>query len=80
MSQRAVEQALGRLLTDEEFRRRFFADPCRTSLVAGLDLSPEELDALMRVPRHALAALSQRIDDRICRLCVPPAPGAEERF
>ena len=27
MSQRSVERALGKMITDETFRRRFFGDP-----------------------------------------------------
>jgi hypothetical protein len=69
MSQHAVEQTLGRLLTDAEFCRRFFEDPGPTSVLSGLKLSPEELEALRRLPRADLAMLSRRLDDRICRLC-----------
>ncbi len=69
MSQLAVEQTLGRLLTDAAFRRQFFADPSRAALLAGLTLSPEELEALHHLPRGEMGALSQHLDDRICRLC-----------
>jgi hypothetical protein len=69
MSQHAVEQTLGRLLTDEEFCRRFFEDPGRTCVRSGLKLSPQELEALRRLPQADLAVLSRRLDDRICRLC-----------
>jgi hypothetical protein len=69
MSQLAVEQTLGRLLTDAAFRRQFFENPSRAAILSGLRLSPEELDALHRLPRGEMAALSQHLDDRICRLC-----------
>ncbi len=69
MSQIAVEQVLGRLLTDSAFRRGFFEAPARAMLLSGLRLSPEELDALHRLPQEEMAALSQHLDDRICRLC-----------
>lgn len=68
MSQRIVERAVGKLVTDEGFRDAFFRDPKAASLQAGLELSAEELDALSRIPRPALAALNARLDDRICRL------------
>ncbi len=74
MSQTAVEQALGRLLTDVAFRREFFEDPYRASVLSGLKLSTEELEALGRVPRAALAALGRCLDDRICRLCAGEDP------
>jgi hypothetical protein len=79
MSQRAVEQILGKLLTDEEFRRRFFEDPHCACFRSGFELSPVELEAVMRTPRTPLAALSRRLDDRILRLCLPTNPGSEER-
>jgi hypothetical protein len=31
-------------------------------------LTPHEVEALLRVPRQALASLGVRLDDRICRL------------
>lgn len=79
MSQPAVEQILGRLLTDAAFRRRFFEDPCRALVVSGLTLSPEEREALGRLPQPDLAALSHQLDDRICRLCVDEDLKAEEQ-
>jgi hypothetical protein len=72
MSQRAVERALGKLLTDPGFRERFFAEPAAASLRAGLDLTAEEIDALLSVPRRALCQLEESLDDRICRLALPP--------
>jgi hypothetical protein len=77
MSQRAVEQVVGRLVTDEGFREAFLADPRGTAARTGLDLSAKELDALIRIPRAALASLCACVDDRICRLYVPARPSAE---
>ena len=68
MSQRDVEQTLGRLLTDEGFRDEFFLEPGRTCLPLGIQLAPQEVEALLCVPRPALAGLGARLDDRICRL------------
>lgn len=68
MSQAAVEKALGKLITDECFRGRFFKDPAAASFYAGLELSQAELDALARIPLEAIARFSDRLDDRICRL------------
>ncbi len=78
MSQRSVERALGKLVTDETFRREFFRDPDRTSLEAGLDLLPEEMDALRRVPRAMLDRLGACLDGRICRLSVSRRVPSEE--
>ncbi len=79
MSQRAVEQVVGKLLTDEEFRVWFFEDPLRSSFLSGLELSPEELAALMRIPRAELAGLGRRFDEKIRRHHVLAAAGKEER-
>ena len=78
MSQRVVERALGKLVTDESFREEFFRQPDTACLRAGLDLTPEEREALSRVPRWALAALCVRLDDRICRLHVTTQTTEEE--
>ena len=78
MSQRSVEQALGRMVTDEAFRREFFRDPDRTSRAAGLELQPGEMSALRQAPRAMLAKLGARLADCICRLAVPEEPRHEE--
>ena len=79
MSQRTVERALGKMVTDEGFSDCFFRDPKAASEQAGFDLSADELDALSRIPRTALAALSARLDDRICRLHIPTQLTWEEQ-
>jgi hypothetical protein len=70
MSQRAVEQVLGKMITDEGFRNDFYADPTLASLGIGVALSREEVSALARVSGVALAELARQLDDRICRLHV----------
>ena len=72
MTQQAVEHALGKLLTDENFRERFFENPGAASWEAGLALSPIELEALSRVPRTALARLHDDLDKRISRPSLDP--------
>ncbi len=69
MSQRDVERALGRLLTDHAFRSDFFfEDASQACLPLGLQLTPQELDALLRTSPVMLANLGERLDDWICRL------------
>jgi hypothetical protein len=79
MSQRIVETTVGKLVTDEGFRKRFFKDPQKASVLAGLNLSQAELEALSRIPQGALIALSEGMDDRICRLHVPGESDGQER-
>jgi hypothetical protein len=79
MSQRDVERTLGRLLTDEGFRDDFFLDPARACLILGIQLAPHELEALLRVPRSALASLEARLDDRICRLHIQKTEIAKQQ-
>jgi hypothetical protein len=82
MSQGIVEQALGKLLTDDAFRARFFVEPAGASLTAGLALSPGEVAALAHLSQPALARFSRRLDARIRRLpveAVPQAAPAGER-
>ncbi len=68
MSQAGVERALGKLITDDCFRGRFFKDPAAASFSAGLELSQAELNALLRLPVKAIARFSGCLDDRIRRV------------
>ena len=68
VSQEAVERTLGKLVTDEAFRDRFFANAVAATWEAGLVLSPIELEALSRVSRAALIVFSGCLDRRISRL------------
>ena len=67
MSQAAVERTLGKLVTDDGFRRRFFRDPAAVSFAAGLVLSPAEMDALSHLPCEVILQFSACLDSRICR-------------
>jgi hypothetical protein len=68
MSQGAVEKILGKLVTDDAFRERFFTDPTVASFTAGLELSRAEVEALLRLPKKVLLQFSRRLDDRLRRL------------
>ena len=78
MSQHAVERTLGKLLTDESFRERFFTTPRETVWAAGLRLSDIEMAALSRLSRSALRSFSAGLDPRICRLCPESESSPEE--
>jgi len=79
MSQHAVERTLGKLLTDESFRERFFTAPRVMAWAAGLRLSDIELAALSGLSRSALRSFSASLDPRICRLCLPSESSPDER-
>jgi len=70
MSQRVVEATLGRLLTDSEFRRGFYADPGSTVRRESLDLTPPELDALIQISPSRVQAFAKELDARIVRAAV----------
>ncbi len=68
MSQRNVEQVIGRLITDEAFRRTFAADPLATLRAegrAGLELNACELEALAAIDPRAVARFAAALDPRI---------------
>jgi hypothetical protein len=68
MSQRNVEQVIGKLVTDEAFRHRFAADPAASieELIAGgLELNPCELRALVALDARRFARFAAAIDPRI---------------
>jgi hypothetical protein len=76
MSQRSVEKLLGRILTDDDFRRSFF--PVRRAsfelaAASGLDLTPIERSALCSLRMRRFEYLAQTLDPRISR-----CPSSEE--
>ena len=76
MSQGAVEKTLGKLVTDDAFRNRFFTDPAVASIAAGLELSSGELEALSRLPKNAVVWFSRWLDDRLRRLPIEADQGS----
>ncbi len=71
MSQKSVEQVIGRLATDEEFRRRF--EEGREAAIgeliaAGLPLTPVEQGALRELDLGACARFARCVDPRLQKL------------
>ncbi|MBU5635796.1 hypothetical protein KOM00_03535 [Geomonas sp. Red69] len=67
MSQESVEKFLGRLITDDNFRRQATASLERAALQAGLIMSAAEITALQRLDLDLLAALADSVDDSVLR-------------
>ena len=68
MAQRIIEMLIGRLITDEQFRREFLADPEATLLVLrerGLELSETEIAALLNTDATLWARIADGIDPRL---------------
>ena len=68
MSQRSVEQVIGRLATDEELRDRFTTDPATTLerlVAAGVELNPCERAALAALDPRAVRRFARTLDPRI---------------
>ena len=68
MSQREIEHLIGRLVTDEEFRREFEADPRRVLAVLverGVTLTAPEVAALAATPASVWRQAAQDLDPRL---------------
>jgi hypothetical protein len=66
--QRSVEVLVGRLITDEEFRRAFQRDPRATLNAAtewGLELTSGEVQALMAADHAMWDRFAEEIDSRL---------------
>lgn len=73
MSQRHVENLIGRLATDREFRLAFAADPEAALEIyrnEGHELGAVEIDAISRINVEAIEALAASLDHRLRRLGV----------
>jgi hypothetical protein len=68
MSQRSVEAVIGKLATDETFRRRFFVEPAATLRELGergCELTPVERLALLALDPVAVESFAGVIDPRL---------------
>ena len=92
MSQKCVELLLGRILTDEDFRRDFFPIRDFSFAVAashGLELTAVERSALSTLQGRRFEFIAQTLDPRIARSgvsifqgdgCASPGKASEEDF
>lgn len=71
MSQEAVEQVLGRLITDERFRR-LAADSLEAAcLQEGYRLIPSELRLLSGLKQQHIREFASRLNPGLCRANTP---------
>jgi hypothetical protein len=77
MSQREIEHLIGRLVTDEEFRREFEADPravLRLLIERGVALSGPEAAALAATPASVWQRAAQDLDPRLQKVSLKRGP------
>lgn len=71
MSQRSVELVIGKLATDEDFRRRFAASPeaaLAQAAAGGLELTAVERRALVDLEMDACERFAARLDPRLQKI------------
>lgn len=79
MSQGNVERIVGRLVTDERFRRRFWQERTTTLaelIEAGCELNPCEQRALAAISQESVESFAAALDPRLQKtdLCVAERP------
>jgi hypothetical protein len=77
MSQRTVEHAVGRLVTDERFRRLFTRDAraaLRELAEEGLELTAHEESALLATDPRLWDQIADGIDPRLQKISLQPRP------
>jgi hypothetical protein len=82
MSQRAVEHVVGRLVTDERFRRLFETNPVaalRELAEEGLKLSSSEEAALIATDPRLWDQIADGMDPRLQKICLQPCPIGNSR-
>ena len=73
--QRSIEAVIGRLVTDEEFRRRFLSDPHQALvdlLERGTHLTATEIAALIATDLLLWERVAESIDPRLQKISLKP--------
>jgi hypothetical protein len=73
LSQRHVEQVIGKLVTDEDFRREFTRDPVallRGLLTNGAELNEVEVRALAGLDPRRVERFAESLDPRLLKCCL----------
>ena len=75
MTERFIEQVIGRLVTDEEFRREFAADrigACASLPQRGLPMTAEETAAILATDLTLWERAAEELDPRLQRASLKP--------
>ena len=75
MRERFIEQVIGRLVTDEEFRREFAADPmtaCAALPQRGTPMTAEETAAILATDLALWERAAEELDPRLQRASLKP--------
>ncbi|MCL4809607.1 MAG: hypothetical protein KJ062_17745 [Thermoanaerobaculia bacterium] len=84
MSQANVERIVGRLATDEDFRREFRSGPARvvrTLAERGLELTPAEVSTLAALDPLEFDRFADSLDPRLQKASLrAPAPASARRL
>ncbi len=68
MSRPTLEQVMGKMVLDPNFRQQVVADP--SSTLAGYDLTPEEREALQQMDLNELHTALSPLDERVSKMFV----------
>lgn len=82
MSQVNVERIVGRLATDEDFRREFRVDPervVRSLAERGIELTRAEISTLVVLDPRTLENFANALDPRLQKASLRAAPAAAAR-
>ena len=77
VAQRTIEMLIGRLITDEQFRREFLSEPEQTLLGLrdrGFELSRTEIAALVSTDPSLWMRTAEAIDPRLQKACLTIEP------
>ncbi len=70
MSQAAVEQVIGKLLIDADFRKALSANAGQT--LSAFDLTAEERETLAQIDTASVEAAAGELDPRISQMTIRP--------
>ena len=77
MSKKAVEAIIGKAVLDTEFREAVFANPDK--VLAGYDLSQEEVAALKAIDAEAMESFAGTLAEAFSELTIAPEPAERDK-